>query len=207
MLLSAFSRRAMTACAVALAATVVFSGPATAAAATPAAGCPVVPTVQPFGPWQDFADYFLAPDGDIEAGATSWDLEGGAAAVEGNQPFRVGDPGDHMSLRLPAGSSATTAALCIASEHRTMRFFARGSGGGVLQVHAVYAKRTSKQSRVHLGSIVADGSWAPSPIIPMVVNELASERGGALTVSLRFTPRGSATWQIDDVYVDPYRRG
>ena len=40
----------------------------------------------------------------------------------------------------------------------------------------------------------------------MVVNEIAGDYGNALPVSLRFTRAGRSSWQIDDVYVDPYSK-
>lgn len=205
---SSFCRAAVVACLAAIAASAAFSGPAIAQAdSTADAGCPAIPTVQPFGPWQDFADYFLAPDGDFEQGAASWDLSGGAAAVEGNETYAVGGAGDLRSLSLPAGSSATTAPVCIGIEHRSMRFFVRGSGEGVVHVDAVYARRTDAEKSVRLASISAGESWAPSPIVSMRVNEIAPEYANALAVSLRFTARGTGSWQIDDVYVDPFRKG
>jgi hypothetical protein len=88
-----------------------------------------------------------------------------------------------------------------------MRFFTRATGAGVLQVDAVYAKRTDREKSVRLASIPAGSTWAPTPIVPMVVNEIAPAYANALPVSLRFTVRGGGTWQIDDVFVDPYRRG
>jgi hypothetical protein len=202
----AFRRRAVCACAAAFAATAVFSGSALAGD-EPTAGCPVVPTVQPFAPWQDLGDYFLAPDGGLENGAAGWDLSAGTSVVEGNEPFQAAGAGDRMSLNLPSDGSATTAPVCIGIEHRTMRFFTRATGAGVLQVDAVYAKRTDREKSVRLASIPAGSTWAPTPIVPMVVNEIAPAYANALPVSLRFTVRGGGTWQIDDVFVDPYRRG
>ena len=188
----------------ALAAVALAAAPASAAAAT-AGGCPDVPTVQPFAPWGDFADYLLAPDGDIEDGAQGWLLQDGAHAVEGNEPFSVGDPSDHRSLALPAGARATTAPMCIGEEHRTMRFFATGARSGSLAVEVLYATPAGKARSVRLGAVHGGGAWAPSDVLPMRVNEDAAEYANAMSVSLRFTARGSAAWQIDDVYVDPFR--
>lgn len=204
---AAFRRRAVSACATALAATAAFSGSALAADEPATAGCPAVPTVQPFAPWQDLGDYFLAPGGDIEDGAAGWDLSGGAAAVAGNESFHVAGADHDTALSLPARSSATTAAFCVGIEHRTMRFFLRGPSSGVVHVDAVYAKRTGKEQSVRLASVAAGSTWAPSPVVAMLVNEIAPDHANALAVSLRFTPRGIGTWQIDDVFVDPYRRG
>lgn len=189
---------------VALAAVALTAAPASAAPSAPA-GCPDVPTVQPFAPWQDYADYLLAPDGDFEDGAAGWTLEGGAQAVEGNETFAVGGSADHRSLEMPAGARATTAPMCIGEEHKTMRFFATTTGRGALTVEAIYTTRNGKAKSVTLGAVRGDDAWAPTDVLPMRVNELAGDYDNAMSVSLRFTVRGNATWQIDDVYVDPFR--
>jgi hypothetical protein len=196
-------RTAVSAAAAALAATALAAGPAAADTGPSPGGCPDVPTVQPFAPWQDVADYFLAPDGDVEAGAGSWLLSGGASVVEGNEPY-AGAAGDHQSLRLPAGASATTAPMCIDEEHRTMRFFGRSTGASALRVEALYTKRNGNEKSVTLGNVRGDDAWAPSDVLAMRVNELAAD-DNAMSVSLRFSARGNSTWLVDDVYVDPYR--
>lgn len=176
------------------------------AATTAAPGCPVKPTVQPFAPWQDLAAYVLAPGGDLEQNRSTWTLAGGAAAVEGNEPFQVGAATDHTSLSLPAGSSATTDQMCIGIEHKTMRFFAKANtSSGSLRVEALLAGRRGRTRAVSIGTIQAGTSWAPTAELPMIVNKLAPQQGNAIQVAFRFTPRGSASWTIDDVYVDPYR--
>jgi hypothetical protein len=194
--------------AAALAATAIAASPAAAApAAAPGStsSCPSVPTVEPFAPWQDVADYVLAPDGGAEAGGAAWTLEGGAGVVEGNETFAAGGPGDHRSLDLPAGSTATTAPMCIGIEDRTMRFFLNGPATGQLSVQAIYTAANGRETAVPLATAGGSGTWAPSAVVPMRVNELAAQSGGALQVALRFTPRGNSGWQIDDVFVDPYR--
>jgi hypothetical protein len=191
--------------ATALAAAALFAAPASALATAPAAGCRGVPTVQPFTPWQDVADYMLAPDGDFEAGATGWLLQGGARTVEGNEPFKVGRAADHTSLQLPAGSSATTAPICIGVEHRTMRFFASAPRSAALAVTATFTKRNGNQKSVRLGVARGSNAWAPSDVLPMLVNEKAEHFDNALWVTLSFAPRGADAWLIDDVYIDPFR--
>lgn len=202
--LTSCRRTVLSAAAAAVAAAAMCAASASAAASFVAGGCPDVPTFQPFAPWQDVADYLLAPDGDLEAGGSTWALQDGARVVEGNSPFRVGGPADHQALELPAGATATTAPMCIGEAHRTMRFFATGAGSGALTVEALYAKRNAKRKSVTLGAVRGDDRWAPSEILPMRVNELAGDDGG-LSVSLRFSARGNGTWTIDDVYVDPYK--
>ena len=198
-------RTILSSAAAALAAAALCAAPASADETTSASGCPDVPTVQAFAPWQDEAQYFLAPDGDIEAGAGTWILEDGAAAVEGDATSQVGAASDHMSLQLPGGSSATTAAMCIAAEHRTLRLFAAGPAAGKLFVNALVTMRSGNVRRIRIGALEGTGSWAPSPIVDIRVNEWADTFGGALSVALQFVARNNETWQIDDVYVDPYR--
>ena len=104
-------RTVVSAATAALAAAALTAAPAAAETGPSPGGCPDVPTVQPFAPWGDVADYLLAPDGDFEAGASAWLLAGGASAVEGNDPLPVGAATDHRTLRLPAGATATTAPI------------------------------------------------------------------------------------------------
>jgi hypothetical protein len=191
-------RRAAVACIAACGLTTATANAATTAAE---AGCPVTPTTTPFAPWGDVSQYVLAPGGDLEQRGSTWALTGGAGAVEGNEPFRVGAPTDHLALGLPAGSSATTAQMCIGIEHRTLRFFSKaGKRSGSLQVEVLFAGRART-----IGTIGAATAWAPTDVLPMVVNELAPARGNAIQVAFRFTPRGNASWSVDDVYVDPFR--
>jgi hypothetical protein len=189
----------------AVAAAALVAAPASAAPAAAAAGCPAVPTVRPFAPWGDVADYQLAPNGGLEAGATTWNLAGGATVVEGNEPFKVGRASDHRSLELPARASATTAPICIGVEHRTMRFFDTSARTGTVTVEALYTTRDGKPASVALGTVRGTGTWAPTDALPMRVNELAGGFGNAMSVRLRFTASGAVASRIDDVYVDPYR--
>jgi hypothetical protein len=192
------ARRAAVAC---IAACGLTTAPANAATTDVEAGCPVTPTTTPFAPWGDVSHYVLAPGGDLEEGGSTWALTGGAGAVEDDKPFHVGAATDHLALGLPAGSAATTAQMCIGVEHRTLRFVSKASRrSGTLQVEVLYAGR----SRM-IGTIGAATAWAPTDVLPMVVNELAPVQGNAIEVAFRFTPRGNASWSLDDVYVDPFR--
>lgn len=182
--------------------------PAAAQASEPAAGCPDAPLTNPFTPWNDGAPYELAPDGGLEAGGASWALAGGAVVVEGNETFNVGGPSDHRSLSMPTGATARTATMCIGVEHRTMRFFTKRIGAGqsgTLKVEVLYTDANGNPQALQIGALQGTAPWAPTAILPMLVNELAPEQGNAMQVAFRFTPQGG-TWSIDDVYVDPLRR-
>src|SRR4051812_27098043 len=179
--------------AVVVLAALALAGPAEASAEPCAPG----PTHKTFLPWFDVADYISAPQGDLES-AGSWNLDGGATVVAGNEPFRVGGADDALSLRLPAGGSGTTPPMCVGLEHPTMRFFAKGPLLGSLKVDAMAGGRT-----LPIGVVVGGGRWAPSLPLPIVLNVLSLL--GPTQVSFRFTPLLGSTWSVDDVYVDPYR--
>jgi len=161
--------------------------------------CPA-PTSTPFAAWGDHASYAAVPDGGLENGSAGWTLRGGARVVRGNEPF---GPGKH-SLLLPAGSSATTAPMCIGLLSSKMRFFLRSAGApnSRVRVQVVYDGGLGALAGLFdSGSVKAGPAWAPSTPISML--------GGlapALTrdVRFRFTPLGSdAGVRIDDVYLDP----
>lgn len=187
-----------------LAALVMTAAPATAQ--LPDNQCAAVELSQPFAPWLDFADYTLAPGGDMEAGDARWALSGGAAIVDGNEPFYVGDPKDRASLRLPSGSSGASTAMCVGIDYPTLRFFATREGGSLhssLLVEALFIDAAGQTEVVPIASVQSTGVWAPTAPLPAVVNALALLE--PISVSFRFTPQDGSQWSIDDVYVDPYR--
>ena len=190
-----------------VAASALLAASASSAAAAPVTvgpGCAEQPVAQPFAQWGDSADYFLAPDGGFEAGGNDWSLRAGAGVTGGNEPFHVVSADDSRSLRLPAGGQATSAPFCIGAEHRTMRFFADAATSSTMNVDVLYADARGKDRTLRIAALSGDGAWAPTEIVPMVVNELAGP-SNALSVRLRFTPHGRGAWTIDDVHVDPYR--
>jgi len=174
-----------------------------------AAGCDEQPLSRTFLPWLDPSWYTPAPDGGLEAGAAGWTLQDGAAVVEGNEPWQVGGEADASSLALPAGSSAVTAPMCIGVAHPTLRFFARNTGSSLssLAVAVVYRDLFGTPRSLTVGVIGAGEEWAPTPVLPVVVN-LLSLLGGDQEVAFRFKPLDSGgEWTIDDVFVDPYKKG
>ena len=168
--------------------------------------CANTPTEQPFTRWLDPMTYALAPNGGLESGATGWTLSG-ANVVSGNESFYVHSASDSHSLSIPAGASATTAATCISVDRPTARLFVRRTGGllgvvGVLWVDEIYQDDAGVQVTLPLTPITATSSWAPTLQIPIVTNVLPQLDGGGV-ISLRFRSVG-ASFQVDDVYVDPY---
>lgn len=161
------------------------------------------PTSQPFAPWSDASAYAFAPNGGFENGATGWSLAGAARVVAGNERFFVHRAGDGYSLRLPAGSSATSPRMCIGAFSSKMRFFARNSGADTarLTVKVIYDGGLGQVLGIADAGTIRAGKWQPSPAITML--------GGTLPlltrdIRIRFVPAdATGHWSIDDIYVDP----
>ena len=157
---------------------------------------------QPFALWGDFAPYTLVGDGDLTGGAAGWELDG-ADLVADNEPWYVHGGDTPRALRLRSGDSATTPPLCVSLLHPTMRFFVRNGGGllGTLTVEVVTHGGLTLPVGIIPG-LLGGNDWAPSAPLPVLANLIDDE------VAFRFTAGGlGGTWTIDDVYVDPYKKG
>jgi hypothetical protein len=160
---------------------------------------------QPFLPWLDPGNYFLAPGGNFESGAGGWSLAG-ASVVSGNEPWKVGGGSDSHSLRVPSGAHATAPATCIGLADPTVRFFARNTaplGLGTLVVTADVSA-AGLDVRVPVGVVTGGSSFEPTLPLPLLANLTSPLPGSTGTVTLEFTALGGS-WQIDDVYVDPFK--
>jgi hypothetical protein len=162
---------------------------------------------QPFLPWADVANYVLAPNGTFEQGASRWTLSGGASVVAGNESYYVHGGGESSSLALPAGSVGTSDAMCVGIEHPTLRIFARNTGAqlSTLTVEVLFEDAGGSMHALTIGRLTAGLGWQPSAVMPIVANLLPLLPGERTAVAFRFSTGRGGAWQIDDVYVDPYR--
>jgi hypothetical protein len=165
---------------------------------------------QPFLPWLDPAHYALAPDGGFEDGAESWRLRGGAAPVDGNEPFHVTAADDDRSLALPPGASATTDEVCVRLLDPTLRFFVanEGAAGSTLKVEVLSTSLLGGSSRSTVAVLTGSREWQPTLPLPFLANlgALPLLTDGTVDVAFRFTAQGDGgAWRIDDVYVDPFK--
>lgn len=194
----------------------LFSVAAASLAAAPAAhagllledaeGCVERTYEKPFTPWLDYANYVLAPGGRAES-ADEWTLNG-ASIVSGNEPWKVADPGDSRSLRIPGGASATTDTMCVGIDHPTLRFFARSSGTGLLSalyVDVLVEDHLGLISALPVGVVLPNSSWNPGVPNVVLASLLPLLPGEKTPVRWRFRAVGPGSWNVDDVYVDPYR--
>jgi hypothetical protein len=160
-----------------------------------------------FQPWLDLGYYVPAPGGHLESSA-GWELKGGARVVAGNEPWKVGGASHGNSLLLPGGSSATTGTMCVGLGHPTMRFFAKRTSGIVLNtltVEVQFEALGGLLKSLPIGLVLSGGQWQPTLPSLVVANLLPLLPGAMTPVRFKFTPVGRANWQIDDVYVDPWR--
>jgi hypothetical protein len=200
-------RRAIGVLVAASAVTLAAAAPANAGLLVAAAeNCQPQPASQVFLRWLDPLRYEQAPGGDAES-AQGWSLAGGARIVAGNEPWKVGGGGS-KSLQLPRGSRATTGVMCVGIGHPVMRFFARRTSGWLLDSLKVEVLFEGAGGQVHslpVGLVLGGGSWQPTLPFPVLASLLPLLPGEQTPVQFRFTPLGGGTWQIDDVYVDPWR--
>jgi hypothetical protein len=162
---------------------------------------------QVFAQWNDFANYFLAPNGGLENGSTGWSLGGGASVVYGNEPFYRS--GSH-ALSLPSGSTATSATTCIGAGDLYVRMFGADQGGtdSGLRVRVVWYGLLNKVLGISDFNTYAPGNaWSPTdklssgggsiaiPLLPIV---------GSTSARVQLSPIGSGSrWLVDDLYIDP----
>src|SRR3954471_20069145 len=163
---------------------------------------------QAFAPWGDSSYYASLLNGGFESGSTGWSLSGGAKVVSGNESFSVARAGDSHSLLLPAGSSAYSGTVCFALGDWHMRLFAKnvGSRTGGLRVQVVVPSLVGGLLTVlDGGTINGSGTWPPSPRLELMLCNVTSLLG-TRSVAFRFTPVGNdAAYQLDDVYLDPWK--
>jgi hypothetical protein len=171
------------------------------------ASCPTQSVSTPFSQWGDTNSYFPVPGGSFE-GTTDqigWTLSN-ASLTSGNEPFYVGSSGDSQSLTINGGGSATSPYFCVDNTMSAMRLFAQQvTAGSDLTIHAL-VQTSNGVSSVPVADLADDSmsSWAPTQQIGANGSVPA---GQTLSVALQFSVPASGAWQIDDVYVDPYRSG
>jgi hypothetical protein len=182
------------------------AGPASAADSAGADPCAAAPSSRPFAAWGDNANYVPVPGGAFETGDCAWTLASGAALAAGNETFKVRASTDVQSLSLPAGAVATSPEMQIGLAYPTLRLFARSTAeDGRLTVHVLFHTPDKVQRQLKIADLSAGEAWQPTRVVFILANLLALYPGWDKQVQFRFTANGGS-WQVDDVYVDPYER-
>ena len=186
----------------ALVALIAFAGSAQAACSTAGAK-------KAFSQWGDQRNYVLAPDGGFEAGAQGWDLERGATPVAGNEPFYLNSAADDTTLSLPAGSSAGSPPVCMDIGTPSFRMVALNTGDPSSRMKVTASYRLLGLIRTQtLGTVTNSGQWAPTASQSTVLT-LSTIVGTLIpsAIEIRVTPLDTkGSWQVDDLYIDPFAR-
>jgi hypothetical protein len=168
------------------------------------------PVSQVFLPFGDTAEYTPVQNQGLERGSTGWTLSSGAKVISDQEPWHVAGATDSHALDLPNGSSAVTAPICVDPTYPYFRFFAKNvnANNANLEVEVIYYDskgRIQKTSPVTYTSL--SSGWLPTNMFNITVFS-GTNVTSAAPVAFRFVPMGgTAHYEIDDVYVDPWSRG
>ncbi len=106
----------------------------------------------------------------------------------------------------------TTPASCVNLDYPTIRFFSKSSGGllglaPTMKVELLYRDQVLELLPVPIGLGVPSSGWKPSARM-LTASALGgiTALGEGAELSVRFTSV-IGTWYVDDVFVDPVRRG
>ena len=203
--------RTVAAAIIATIASAAFASTANAALLTESAtDCVDGPITQPFRQFGDSNNYKLLGGGSFEAGTEAWQLSGGAKIVSGNETYKVGGSTHSSSLQLPSGSAAVSPFTCVGLSEPSLRLFAKRNSallGLVSTLNVQIQVKTSLGLSVWLPVLPGDlggSSWHPTASMPLIANILPLSHSDKTPVRFRFTPL-LGSWQIDDVYVDPFK--
>jgi hypothetical protein len=181
-------------------------------AAAFASSCPTQATTTPFTHWGDTTSYFPLAGANFESplAASGWTAVG-AERTLGNEPFYVGSSTDSHSLTIDGGGVAVSPPFCIDASMPYFRFFAHAlSANGNLQVRLLvqpaarpFSMPLSQPIDLTAGSMA---NWGATGQLNLA-GSMTVAPGQSAVGRLVFDVAGRGSWQIDDIYVDPYRMG
>jgi hypothetical protein len=172
-----------------------------------AAQCPTQIGKQKFAKLGDTASYVLVPGGSFEGtpSQVGWTLSN-ATLTAGNEPLYLNSATDDQSLLINGGGSATSPVFCVDSTMPNIRFLVHQTvPGSDLKVQGVVPLPHGSLT-ITVGG-VGDGSVSGWTSVQLNIPTNRIPKGLSIPAALRFVVPGSGSWQLDDVYVDPYRAG
>jgi hypothetical protein len=181
------------------------AGAALIGASNASAACTTGST-QVFRPWGDLNFYSLLTNGGFENNGNNWTMAGGAAVTGGNEPFFLNGKNDTRSAGLPTGSSVTSGSFCTSPNTPFLRFVSHSSGFSAMLRVELLCPTARGPAPVTVTTFTTGSAWAPTPLVPVVaclpVGALSSS---SVNVQLRVTAVSGGA-QMDDVYLDPYKK-
>jgi len=161
----------------------------------------------------DLNPYFLAPGADFEGSLSGWNLAGGARVASGNESWKVGGQTDANSLALPTTSTAaTTPTFCVTTYAPTFRMFIKNNGNngytnGQLAVYLNFTGPDGHAQQVKIAALtVKSTAWTLTPPISFIQYLSTPLKTGLANISFTIKPNDNhGNWQIDDLYIDPWK--
>ena len=175
-----------------------------------AAGCKKGQSSTVFSKFGDLNYYSLLPGANFEGTLSGWSLAG-ASVVTGNETFYVGGTSHSRSLRITTPGEVVSPVFCVDAERPHFRFFAKSVAGATGQLNVKLRWRTDAgelvDSSVATLNLADYAGWKPTPDLQLATRLALKAVDQTRNVQIVFDATGSdAVWQIDDVYIDPYRR-
>lgn len=181
------------------------SGAAGAATVVP---CATRVTSTPFASFGDTTPYFLMSGGNFESGNAGWAFNAPSSIVGGNESYNAAGATDSHSAAIATGSSVTSPTICIGRGELMLRLFAKNPAvtGSQLKVQINVQDPSSARvvSTAMTVNSTTSATWSPTNQM-RVANLLGGSTGTeyvTITLSTSGTP---GTWNIDDVFVDPFK--
>jgi hypothetical protein len=176
-----------------------------AAPAVASASCPSVPSTAALTQFGDSASYYLLGGTSFEAGAPGWALTRATVASE------RGALGEAHDLEIGSNGTAISPEFCVSAEYPSFRFFARqsaGSGGfgSSLNASLLWTDPYGFRHQVSVATLMAGSSWTLTPVLRLASALPLWMPGSTLKVKLELQAGYSASFAVDDVYIDPYSR-
>ena len=163
---------------------------------------------QVFLPWADPATYTLAPGGSFETNKSRWTLVAASRETTDNEPFNVSGANDYSSLSIANGGLALSPAMCVGIGEPTARVFFKQTGGlpwAALRIDVLFDDASGTTQAQTIGVVGVAQQWRLSPQLLTTAHLLPTLGAGITAVAFRFTAIGGS-FQIDDLYVDPWHR-
>lgn len=173
--------------------------------ASAGAACASAPTSTPFAQFGDNSAYTLLAGGSFESGAPGWSLVN-ARVVAGNESYEV--IGGSHSLEIGPGGVATSPSFCVGAEEPTFRlFYRRAAGASVTATVALdWTDSSGVKHETPVGIGHPEAAWAPTPLVGLSVELPLAQALGTVSARLVFRSGPEGATDIDDIFIDPYRR-
>ncbi|MDQ6834756.1 MAG: hypothetical protein M3016_01065 [Actinomycetota bacterium] len=135
-----------------------------------------------------------------------WTLSN-ASVVSGNEPWNVNNSADSNSLSISPGGYAMSDSFCLDSTFPSYRFFAQSSSAsrGALVTGVRWTDSSGHSGMVPI-NFLRSGDYTSWQLTPSYALGSALANGNTVSAQLVFYATPGASWNIDDVLLDPYAK-